>query len=172
MQELISTPVTTWPRRAEAGLRGIHLLHTACQRAGLSTGSCSSDVQRLHAVFDVLVAHGLGSLILDYIQLVCSNIHFTSRYSAVPRPCDQADMLCMCSQKHLHAHVACWPASRRSAIEASPCTATRWSPACWTARACRGGAMQRCTGQQQKLRAHAVLRCPAALSSTLTSCPS
>ena len=70
--------MVSWPRRSETGMRRVHHLHTVCHRAGLA-GPCAGDVQKLHAVFDVVIAHGLGSLVLDYLQLVCSDEHFTSR---------------------------------------------------------------------------------------------
>ncbi len=50
-----------------------------CRAAGLTGAAASNDVARLHALFDVALGHGLGSLVVDYVVEVCSDRFSTSR---------------------------------------------------------------------------------------------
>ena len=80
LDALTARPVTEWPKREPGGRqRGVQSVYAACQRAGLTAQPCASDVQRLHAVFNVAASSGLASLIVDYVALVCSDPFFTSR---------------------------------------------------------------------------------------------
>ena len=80
LEALTAGPVTDWPKRGSGGRqRGVQAVFTACQRAGLTSSPCASDVQRLHAVFEVAVLHGLACLVVDYLALVCADPLFTSR---------------------------------------------------------------------------------------------
>lgn len=52
-----------------------------CRAAGLTGATGSNDVARLHALFDVALGHGLGSLVVDYVIEVCSDPFYTSRFA-------------------------------------------------------------------------------------------
>lgn len=62
-----------------------------CRAAGLTGAAASDDVARLHALFDVALGHGLGSLVVDYVIEVCSDRFSTSRSAF------QQITLCLCS---------------------------------------------------------------------------
>ena len=85
LEALTAGPVTDWPKRGSGGRqRGIQAVFSACQRAGLTAGPCTSDVQRLHAVFEVAAAHGLACVVVDYLALVCADPSFASRWGPSP----------------------------------------------------------------------------------------
>lgn len=53
-----------------------------CRAAGLTAAPVSdNDVAILHALFDVALHSGLGSLVYDYVVEVCSDKYCTSRYT-------------------------------------------------------------------------------------------
>ena len=59
--------------------RLITTITTQCRAAGLTGAAGGNDVARLHALFDVALGHGLGSLVVDYVIEVCSDPFYTSR---------------------------------------------------------------------------------------------
>ena len=67
------------------GTRRIRILYERCREARLSSSEAQSDVAALEAVFDVALRNGLGCLILDYVQEVC-----TSRVLVSSDPVDAA----------------------------------------------------------------------------------
>lgn len=56
-----------------SGVRTIRSLYQKCRQQKLTTAEAASDVDALHAVFDVALSKGLGCLVLDYVQEVCLN---------------------------------------------------------------------------------------------------
>ena len=57
-------------------------LYAQCRAAGLTGASAGDDASRLHALFDVALSHGLGSIVVDYVCEVCSDRFYTSRCAA------------------------------------------------------------------------------------------
>ncbi|KAL0028141.1 hypothetical protein WJX77_009663 [Trebouxia sp. C0004] len=66
-------------------VRTVRRLFECCKDARLTTGQAQTDVAALEAVFDVALRNGLGCLILDYVQEVC-----TSRVLVSSDPIDAA----------------------------------------------------------------------------------
>ena len=53
--------------------------------AGLTTAPAGdNDVALLHALFDVALRNGLGSVVYDYVVEVCSDKYCTSRHGRTP----------------------------------------------------------------------------------------
>jgi hypothetical protein len=57
-------------------------LQAQCRAAGLTGAAAGDDASRLHALFDVALSHGLGSIVVDYVFEVCSDRFYTSRCAA------------------------------------------------------------------------------------------
>ncbi len=68
-------------------------MQTQCRAAGLTGAAAGDDASRLHALFDVALSHGLGSIVVDYVFEVCSDRYYTSRCAAL-LPC------CYCFKQH------------------------------------------------------------------------
>ena len=77
--QLAATPATELPRSALNGVRPVQILYEKCLEAGIAKPGARDDVERLLLLFDIALAHGLGSIILDYVLEVCSDPFFTSR---------------------------------------------------------------------------------------------
>ncbi|MCJ1241740.1 histone deacetylase hos1 [Varicellaria rhodocarpa] len=71
-----SAPADLTQKRS--GLRMVRALFEQCRSAGLTTASPTTDVEALGSVFDVALRNGLGCLVLDYIQEVCSSSSLVS----------------------------------------------------------------------------------------------
>lgn len=66
------------------GKRLLHHTYQQCCTSGLiATPTAADDVQRLHALFDIAIQHGMTSLLVDYILEVCSDAALTSRQDLV-----------------------------------------------------------------------------------------
>jgi hypothetical protein len=67
-------------RTGPSGRRLLHDILLDCRAAELTTAPASdNDVALLHALFDVALRNGLGSLVYDYVVEVCSDKYCTSR---------------------------------------------------------------------------------------------
>ncbi|DBB06880.1 hypothetical protein WJX82_003376 [Trebouxia sp. C0006] len=84
LQQLADASPASYIQKSE-GVRTIRRLFECCKDARLSTGQAQTDVAALEAVFDVALRNGLGCLILDYVQEVC-----TSRFLVSSDPVDAA----------------------------------------------------------------------------------
>lgn len=80
LASLASTPPRQYLQRTDAGTSILQELHQQCIEAGLvpATAAATDDISRLHALFDVCLDHGLGSLVLDYVSDVCADRLLTS----------------------------------------------------------------------------------------------
>ena len=72
LQQLASMPPAEYVQRSD-GTRSVRTLYQQLQQANLITSEAASDVEALHAVFNVALNKGLGCLILDYIEEVCDS---------------------------------------------------------------------------------------------------
>ncbi|KAK9824980.1 hypothetical protein WJX81_002675 [Elliptochloris bilobata] len=78
LERLADTPPRELARTGADDRRVLHSLFLQCRAAGLTGAPGSNDVARLHALFDVALGHGLGSLVVDYVVEVCSDRFYTS----------------------------------------------------------------------------------------------
>ena len=81
LEQLANTPVTELCRRSSTGERPVQTLHELGIEGGLCDTVARDDVERLYAVLDLALSHGLGSIILDYVTEVCSDAFCSSRCS-------------------------------------------------------------------------------------------
>lgn len=80
LQRLAAVAPRDLVRLTQSGRRLFHELLLQCRAAGLTAGPNSEhDVAHLHALFDVALQYGLGSLVYDYVVEVCSDKYCTSR---------------------------------------------------------------------------------------------
>ena len=84
LQQLADASPASYIQKS-SGVRNIRRLFECCKDARLTTGQAQTDVAALEAVFDVALRNGLGCLILDYVQEVC-----TSRVLVSSDPVDAA----------------------------------------------------------------------------------
>lgn len=86
LQRLAAVAPRDLVRVTQSGRRLFHELLLQCRAAGLTAGPSSEhDVAHLHALFDVALQYGLGSLIYDYVVEVCSDKYCTSRFGPLVR---------------------------------------------------------------------------------------
>ncbi|BDA43683.1 E3 ubiquitin-protein ligase HOS1 [Coccomyxa sp. Obi] len=79
LQRLAAVAPRDLVRVTQSGRRLFHELLLQCRAAGLTAGPNSEhDVAHLHALFDVALQYGLGSLVYDYVVEVCSDKYCTS----------------------------------------------------------------------------------------------
>lgn len=69
---LNSVAPAEYVQRSE-GTRSVRSLYERLRSANITVLQAASDVDALHAVFDVALNKGLGCLILDYIEEVCDS---------------------------------------------------------------------------------------------------
>lgn len=72
LQDLATIAPAEFVQRSD-GTRSVRSLYQRLQKANLIAHEVASDVEALHAVFDVALNKGLGCLILDYIEEVCDS---------------------------------------------------------------------------------------------------
>ena len=81
LQRLAAVAPRDLVRVTQSGRRLFHELLLQCRAAGLTAGPNSEhDVAHLHALFDIALQYGLGSLVYDYVVEVCSDKYCTSRF--------------------------------------------------------------------------------------------
>ncbi|EIE19378.1 hypothetical protein COCSUDRAFT_44718 [Coccomyxa subellipsoidea C-169] len=79
LQKLAAVAPRDLVRVTQSGRRLFHDLLLQCRAAGLTAAPNSdNDVAHLHALFDVALQYGLGSLVYDYVVEVCSDKYCTS----------------------------------------------------------------------------------------------
>lgn len=67
-------------KQAHTGKRLLHHIYQQCCTSGLiPVPRAEDDVQRLHALFDLALQHGLAAVAVDYILEVCADQTLTSR---------------------------------------------------------------------------------------------
>ena len=80
LQKLAAVAPRDLVRVTQSRRRSFHDLLLQCRAAGLTAApSSDNDVAHLHALFDVALQYGLGSLVYDYVVEVCSDKYCTSR---------------------------------------------------------------------------------------------
>jgi len=84
LQQLADASPASYIQKS-SGVRTVRRLFECCKGARLTSGQAQTDVAALEAVFDVALRNGLGCLILDYVQEVC-----TSRVLVSSDPVDAA----------------------------------------------------------------------------------
>ena len=67
LDALAQTPLTSYLQRLPTGLTTLQTLYDLASEAGLVPASASDDIARLHALFDVALDNGMGSLVRDYV---------------------------------------------------------------------------------------------------------
>ncbi len=76
---LAETPPRAWLEPGPSGRPALEELHARCAAAGLAPAAPPpSDLARLHALFDVALAHGLAAVVADYVADVCADLALTS----------------------------------------------------------------------------------------------
>ena len=70
LHALCQTPPTSYLQRLPTGLTTLQTLYDHAAEAGLVPSSANDDIARLHALFDVALDHGMGSLVRDYVTEV------------------------------------------------------------------------------------------------------
>jgi E3 ubiquitin-protein ligase HOS1 len=67
-------------RSGDLGISRLHELVIQCQAGGLAAPvDTSNEVAMLHALFDVALQNGLGTLVYDYVEEVAADKYCTSR---------------------------------------------------------------------------------------------
>lgn len=82
LQQLAVVPVTELCRRAATGERPVQALYDLSTEHGLCSTTARDDVERLYSIFDLAVVHGMGSIVLDYVEAVCLDPFCSSRSSS------------------------------------------------------------------------------------------
>ena len=82
LAQLAATPATELPRVTADGRRLVQTIYEQSLKVGLTDDTARGDVERLYSLFDLALAHGLSSIILDYVLEVCSDPFLTSRYAS------------------------------------------------------------------------------------------
>lgn len=80
LAELANTSPKTYLQRSPSGFSHLQDLYQQCIEADLvpAAAVASDDIARLHSLFDVALDHGMGSLVLDYVNEVCADRLLTS----------------------------------------------------------------------------------------------
>ncbi len=84
LQQLADAAPSSYIQKSH-GVRTVRQLYERCKDAHLTSAHAQTDVAALEAAFDVALRNGLGCLILDYVQEVC-----TSRVLVSSDPVDAA----------------------------------------------------------------------------------
>jgi len=80
LSALAATAPRDLTRDSEHGRIKSHELVIQCQTAGLAAPvDASNDVAVLHALFDIALQNGLGSVVYDYVVEVAADKYCTSR---------------------------------------------------------------------------------------------
>lgn len=70
MEALAATAPTEYLRRSPDGTSKLGQLYGLAADAGLVPPTAADDIARLHSLFEMALDHGLGGIVLDYIELV------------------------------------------------------------------------------------------------------
>lgn len=84
LQQLADAAPASYIQKSN-GIRTVRQFFQRCKEARLTSVQAQTDVAALEALFDVALRNGLGCLILDYVQEVC-----TSRVLVSSDPVDAA----------------------------------------------------------------------------------
>jgi hypothetical protein len=70
LEALAATAPTEHLRRSPDGTSKLGQLYGLAAAAGLVPPTAADDIARLHSLFEMALDHGLGGIVLDYIELV------------------------------------------------------------------------------------------------------